>query len=67
MAYVAVNHSGEEYVYDRKPVLYGWDWYIPDYENSLDHEPNGFVKLPQGTIEKLIGKVLTWEDDPVEI
>lgn len=25
------------------------------------------VELPKGSIEKLIGKKLTWEDDPVEI
>jgi len=25
------------------------------------------VKLPKGTIKKLIGKDLTWEDNPVEL
>lgn len=25
------------------------------------------IELPKGTIKKLIGKDLTWEDDPVEI
>lgn len=25
------------------------------------------IGLPQGSIEKLIGRKLTWEDDPVEI
>ena len=36
--------------------LGGGDYYI-DYD----------IKLPQGSIEKLIGKTLTWEDEPVEI
>ena len=26
-----------------------------------------WIYLPKGTIEKLIGKKLTWEDDPVKI
>lgn len=67
MAWVAVQHSGDEYVYDRKPVLYGWDWYVPDYEDSFDCEPNGFVKLPKGSIKKLIGRELNWSDEPVEL
>ena len=25
------------------------------------------IKLPKGSIEKLIGKILTWESEPVEI
>ena len=28
---------------------------------------NSIIKLPQGTIEKIIGRVLTWDDEPVEI
>ena len=28
---------------------------------------NSIIKLPKGTIEKIIGKVLTWDDEPVEI
>jgi len=26
-----------------------------------------FVSLPKGSIEKLIGRKLTWEDEPVEL
>ena len=25
------------------------------------------IEIPIGTIEKIIGKKLTWEDDPIEI
>ena len=28
---------------------------------------NIFHNLPEGSIEKLIGKKLTWEDEPVKI
>lgn len=35
--------------------------------NSADPLPEGAIKLPKGSIKKLIGKDLTWEDDPVEL
>ena len=49
------------------------------YSTCFDVDKDGFllfdadldctagVDLPKGTIEKLIGRKLTWEDDPVKI
>ena len=31
------------------------------------HSLGECVELPKGTIKKLIGRELTWEDDPVEL
>lgn len=40
------------------------------YEDIWDFEDNfriPKIKLPKGSIKKLIGKELTWEDEPVEL
>jgi len=37
---------------------------------SLDDNdvfPEGCIILPRGSIKKLIGRTLTWEDEPVEL
>lgn len=31
------------------------------------HNDSNVVKLPKGTISKLIGRELRWEDEPVEL
>lgn len=60
MAWLAIDKDGSEYIYDQKPAKAGTYWY--SYYSS-DHN----MSLPKGSIEKLIGIKLTWEDDPVEI
>ena len=32
-----------------------------------DPLPEGAIKLPKGTIKKLIGRDLSWNDEPVEL
>lgn len=32
-----------------------------------DPLPEGAIVLPKGSVKKLIGKELTWEDEPVEL
>ena len=58
MAYVAVDMSEIENIFDEKPFRKHNEWYPSESE---------FVQLPRGSIEKLIGKKLTWEDEPVEL
>lgn len=63
MSWVAVDSNGTEAVYTNKPERFSYDqdlgaWY--DF-NGKD------VRLPSGSIEKLIGRILTWEDEPVEL
>ena len=77
MAYVAVNEYGTEVMFHNKPTRQkggrkGWDywldeetyWEIRRYTTNADDYS---IKLPSGSIEKLIGRTLTWEDEPVEL
>lgn len=57
MAWVAVNPNGEERVSVYMPIRAEANfWY-------------GVISLemPKGSIQKLIGKELTWDDEPVEL
>lgn len=45
-------------------LLSFWDNFEYDSDGN---EINFIVILPEGSIEKLIGKQMSWEDDPVEI
>lgn len=59
MAYVAVDENETEWIYSEKPKRKepAGRWFIDD----------DFIDLPKGTIEKLIGKKLTWKDEPIEL
>lgn len=45
----------------------GWyefnDWGEEDYDNIYDD----YIRLPRGYIKKLIGRELSWSDEPVEL
>lgn len=63
MAYVATDADGREYIYDDKPkkgVRYDgvkiWINKIGDY-----------IELPKGSIKNLIGRSLTFSDEPVRL
>jgi hypothetical protein len=59
MAWLAVDLSGCECIFstkpERNPITNWW---------QIDGQ---YVILPSGSIEKLIGRNLSWEDEPVEI
>lgn len=64
MAWVAVDFYGTEWISENKPIRdnpdYFWTrqyWFF--YLNK--------VRLPKGTIKKLIGKELSWKDKPIEL
>ena len=60
MAWVAVDKDGREFIYECKPIRHNngaWQ----------DHIWDEVIELPQGTIKKLIGRELTWNDEPVEL
>lgn len=61
MSYVAVDKNSEEWVYEAKPIR------CPEYKRWQPTNGNGWVFLPRGSIEKLIGRKLTWEDESVEL
>lgn len=59
MAWLAVDMDGSEIVYDSCPE-----------RGKYVFDPNikcNYVELPKGSIKKLIGRDLTWEDEPVEL
>ncbi len=60
MAWVAVTNKGVEVISNHYPVrldgsITGWCL------------PSGFIQLPNGSIKALIGRDLTWQDEPVEL
>ena len=67
MAWLCVNRDKSETVCNSKPermMKYGF-W---ESLESVEGETVDFtIELPKGSIEKLIGKSLTWDDESVEI
>ena len=72
MAYVAVHSWGQEVMFhncpERAENRYWQDnivyWEIRKLTTCADDYS---IPLPKGTIKKLIGKDLTWDDEPVKI
>lgn len=62
MAWVAVDKSGRECIYQFRPLrIEVTSKFMPRYNYSVS------LVLPKGSIKRLIGKDLTWEDEPVEL
>ena len=59
MAWVAVNKNGDEVIFDFEPYRWNYFCWVEDVGDD--------IYLPKGTIKKLIGRDLTWEDNPVEL
>ena len=66
MAWLCVNKDGTELISPVMPIrdLEEWNCYS---ENVAGWHDDYGIKLPKGTIKKLIGKDLTWEDFAVKI
>lgn len=65
MAWVAVNADGKEFLFIKKPYRSGYEEY--GYWNSTYSGIGGCILIPHGSIKKLIGRELTWEDEPIEL
>ena len=66
MAQLAVDEDGGEYIYEIKPLksTYGyWKPQLYEYEDMA----SSCIELPKGSIKKLIGRELSWSDEPVEL
>jgi hypothetical protein len=59
MAWYAVDLDGSECRYEYKPVR-ATDMWMHDGGGRID-------ELPKGTIGKLAGRRLKWEDEPIEV
>lgn len=57
MAWLATDDDKREWIYNSEPYRDDDEWNEDDY----------YIELPKGTIKKLIGKDLTWDDEPIEI
>lgn len=60
MAWVAVDKDGRECIYQFRPKRRNIP-FIPLYEYSM------WITLPKGSIKKLIGRDLTWKDEPIKL
>jgi hypothetical protein len=58
-AWVAVDKDGEELILDHKPKIIR--------KNEYWYRDSSNISIPKGSIEKLIGRTLTWVDKPVEL
>lgn len=66
MAYVAVDKNRTEWVFDVKPIrvkTHG-EWQVDKELACINPQ---YIQLPKGSIEALIDRKLTWEDDCVEL
>lgn len=78
MAWVAVHKNGSENVFVFKPYrtdlninrslykLWEPEYWSDDEVSDYGNEDTG-ISLPKGSIKKLIGRDLSWEDEPVEL
>lgn len=66
MAWLCVDKDGTEIISPFQPIRasYEWDCF---FENVAGWYDNYGIELPKGTIKKITGRDLNWEDDPVEI
>lgn len=68
MAWVAVDKFGSENIFKGKPRRYFEQWSEHRYASlHADSWYDSAISLPKGSIEKLIGRKLSWEDEPVEL
>lgn len=64
MAYIARDKNKELYIFEDKPKREDDIW-VPLYIDAYTSSP--CIKLLLNTDEKLIGKHITWDDEPVEV
>lgn len=69
--FLAVNKNGDEVILDNAPARQGEIWtdersaHDNEYFSVEDH--NSAIVLPKGTIRRLTGRDLKWEDDPISL
>ena len=63
MSWVAVDKDGVENICSE------WTHFerVDEIWVSADRFGEPLMELPRGSVEKLIGRKLTWEDEPVEL
>lgn len=64
MAWIAVSKDGTERIFNKRPLRFYTKKHIVDFWFVKD---DTCVVLPKGTIKKLIGRDMTWTDEPIEL
>ena len=60
MAFVSVSKGGGEYIFEVKPFrTLGDTWDVA--------QPFSGFRIPKGSIKKLIGRELKWQNEPIEL
>ena len=67
MAWVAVHKNGKEGIFSYKPTRSEklGVWYDETEYGGVFYDTE--ISLPKGSIKKLIGRDLTWSDEPIEL
>lgn len=70
-AWLAVNANGDEYIFNGCPKLTEYDDWTDTFDFIDDdgsiNSISGGVRVPNGTIKKLLGKDITFDESPIEI
>lgn len=66
MAWVAVNKDGTENISEVYPTRNMFNFWESDVDTG-NTNVDLIVLIPNGSIHKLIGCSLTWDDEPVEL
>lgn len=67
MAWLAADEDGE-FIFRHKPKrAESGDWWYADVKTATGDMDWELAKLAHGEIKRMIGRTLTWDDEPVEI
>jgi len=58
--FVVVDFDDTEWIYQSRPERYDNEWLAG---NNNDY----YCQIAKGTIESIIGRPMTWADEPVEV
>ena len=69
MAWLAISPKGQERIFRNKPTFDWFEWLDEEefYAECQSFETSTEIDLPSGTIEKILGRTLTFEESPIEI
>lgn len=59
MAFVAKDKNGSEFIYGKRPCKGIDEWNANPFDVG--------ISIPYGSIKKLIGRELSFDDEPVEL
>ena len=69
MAWLAVDKKGKERIFRNKPEFDHFEWLDDEefYAECQCFNTSTDIDLPDGTIQRIIGRKLTFEESPIEI